>query len=257
MRAHQARLPARSISPPGYLLIGLRLGLILTLLIACVPLHYLWKAFRLPRFWPRMFLGWTGAVAGLRITSNGTPEHDGVLLSNHVSWLDILALAGTTGTAFVAHDGLAAFSLLKTLCDMNDTVFIARDDRASVGGQIDQIHAAIERRGTLTIFPEGTTSDGTGVLPYKSALLSALVPLSGGVTVQPVVLRYEDAANIAWTGAEPGFDNFLRILGRFAPVRLTIHFLPIMDDAELGNRKAMAKSAFDQAHEIFSRPEMA
>ena len=83
----------------------------------------------------------------------------------------------------------------------------------------EEVPLPMAERGALTLFPEGTTSDGTGLLPFKSSLLSALDPLPPGAVVQPVLLAYEDAARIAWVGEEHGLDNFKRILARLRPVR--------------------------------------
>lgn len=96
----------------------------------------------------------------------------------------------------------------------------------------------------LTIFPEGTTSDGTGLLPFKSSLLSAFEPLPPGVAIQPVLLDYgSDAADIAWVGEEHGLDNFLRILARRKPVVVQVKFLPPLQGAALENRKTIAQAA--------------
>ena len=217
--------------------------MLLGLLLVCVPFYYIWQLLRLPRFWPRVFLGGVGLIAGLDITIVGRFHRNALLISNHVSWLDIPALAGTAGSAFVGHSGLASIPLLKHLCAMNDTVFIARHDRASVAEQVEQVRQAISARGALTIFPEGTTSDGTALLPFKSSLLSAAEPLPGGAAVQPVLLAYRDAAQIAWVGDEHGLDNFLRILARIRPVALTIHFLPILTGNDLAGRKAITAAA--------------
>jgi 1-acyl-sn-glycerol-3-phosphate acyltransferase len=153
----------------------------------------------------------------------------------------------------VAHDGLAAFPFLKWLCEMNDTVFIARTDRSSIAAQVQQVRMAMDQRGSLTLFPEGTTSDGTGLLPCKSSLLSALEPLPRGAVVQPVLLNYEDAARIAWIGEEHGLDNFKRILARLRPVRLTMKFLPPLDHAALGDRKAISAAARAAIAEAMAR----
>jgi 1-acyl-sn-glycerol-3-phosphate acyltransferase len=144
----------------------------------------------------------------------GTPARRGAfLVANHVSWLDIPVLSGATGTAFVAHSGLAGHGLLKWLCEMNDTVFVARHDRTSVQAQVAHVRAALSDTGALAIFPEGTTSDGTGMLPFKSSLLSAIDPVPPGIVVQPVWIDYgPEAAAIAWVGDEHGVDNFLKIL---------------------------------------------
>lgn len=243
MRSAAAR-PA-AISPLGRLIIALRLVAMLTWLALCVLLHYLWRTLRLHDPWPRLFLGGIAWIAGIDVTVRGERVRRGAfLLANHVSWIDIPAIAGASGAAFVAHDGLAQFPLLRWLCEMNDTVFVARHDRASVAAQVEQVREAIRDTGALTIFPEGTTSDGTALLPFKSSLLSALDPLPAGITVQPVWLDYgAEAADIAWVGDEPGRDNFLRILARIRPIALTVHFLPALTGEALANRKTIAAAA--------------
>ena len=236
-------LPVPRIRPLGWALIVFRLLLMILLLVVCTPLHLVWRTLHLGRWWPRVFLSGIGMIAGLHLRVEGRPARGALLLANHVSWLDIPALAHATGSAFVAHDGLAAFPFLKWLCEMNDTVFVARHDRASIAQQVQQVRAAMAERGALTLFPEGTTSDGTGLLPFKSSLLSALDPLPPGAVVQPVLLAYEDAARIAWVGEEHGLDNFKRILARLRPVRLTIVFLPPLADGALADRKAISAAA--------------
>lgn len=103
---------------------------------------------------------------------------------------------------------------------------------------------ALRETGTLVIFPEGTTSDGTGVLPFKSSLLSALGGAPAGTTVQPVLLDYgRQSASLAWVGDDPGPANFLRILARGRPVDVTVVFLPALAGAQLENRKTIAAAA--------------
>lgn len=246
-----ATLEARArpaIAPVGWLRIAVRLLAMLAALLTCVPLYYLWRVARLPNPWPRRFLGAIGRIAGVRVARRGSPARRGAfLLSNHVSWMDVPVLAGASGTAFVAHSGLASVGMLKWLCDMNDTVFVARHDRASVAAQVAQVRAAITETGALTIFPEGTTSDGTGLLPFKSSLLSALDPPPPGIVVQPVLIDYgPEAPGIAWVGDEHGLDNFLKILARARPIRVTVHFLSPFDPSQVGSRKAIAAAAQEQ-----------
>jgi len=224
-------------------LVALRAILMLALLAACLPGYYLWRLLGLPRFWPRVFLAGTGVIAGLRVTVRGTHLPNALLIANHVSWLDILAIARVTGSAFVGHSGLASVTLIRHLCAMNDTVFIARHDRASVADQVEQVRFAIADTGALTIFPEGTTSNGTSLLPFKSSLLSAAEDLPEGAAVQPLLLAYEEAAEVAWVGEEHGLTNFLRILARARPVRLVLHFLPELEGEALAGRKAIAAAA--------------
>lgn len=227
----------------GWLRVTARLGLLLGLLATCVSGHAIGQALGRRKIWPRRFLAASGRICGLRIAIRGRPHHRALFLSNHVSWLDVPALAGVTGTAFVAHDGLAGMPLLRQLCSLNDTVFIARHRRATVHHQAHRVRTALDELGSLALFPEGTTSDGHGLIPFKSALLSAVEPLPPGITVQPVLLDYAEAPRIAWAGTEHGLSNFLRITARRRPIRLTIHFLQPLTGAGLAGRKAMAAAA--------------
>lgn len=235
----------RRLSVFGWTRVTLRLSAMLVLLLACVPLYYLARQVTPHNPVPRRFLAGIGVITGLRLRTRGEKVHRGAfLLANHVSWLDIPAIAATTGSAFVGHDGLASMPLLKWLCKMNDTVFVARHDRKSVAAQVAAVRTAIRDTGALTVFPEGTTSDGTGLLPFKSSLLSALEPLPDGIAVQPVLLHFgTEAAEIAWVGEEHGLDNFLRLLARRRPIELTVHFLPVLTGPELASRKTIAQAA--------------
>ena len=207
-----------------------------------VPLNLVMRLTGKPWLLPPTYLCGIGWLAGLRFTVEGKPRKNALLLANHLSWLDIMALASASRTAFVAHSGLSVSPALRWLCDQNGTVFITRDRRHTVAEQIEQIREALGRR-RLTIFPEGTTGNGRELLPFKSALLSAVGQLPAEIPVQPVALVYDEADKIAWVGAEPGLRNAMKILGRIRPVHLTLRFLPPLRGCALTDRKAMAVTA--------------
>jgi 1-acyl-sn-glycerol-3-phosphate acyltransferase len=215
------------------------------LLPAYATLHFVWRPFTEHSPWPRLFLKAVSRIVGLRITVRGERvERGAFFIANHVSWLDIPAISGLTGSAFVAHDGLSANPVLHWLCRANDTVLIARHDRTSVARQVDQVRQALRETGALTVFPEGTTNDGTHVPPFKSSLLSAIAPVPSGISVQPVWLDYgRGSEEIAWVGTEPGLANYFRLIARSEPVELTIHFLPELAGDELADRKVIATAA--------------
>lgn len=232
--------------PLGWLRVAVRGTAMVVWLILCVICDSSTRLLGLKRRWPRRFLAGIGRIAGLRVSMRGRPHHGRTLfLANHVNWLDVPALAAATGTAFVAHEGLASVPLIRWLCRLNNTVFVARHRRGSVHGQVNDVRGALTELGALTLFPEGTTSDGTDLLPFKSSLLSAVEPLPPGVTVQPVYLAYRNARSIAWVGEEHGVANFIKILARARPVELALHFLPPLHGAALNNRKTMASASRD------------
>lgn len=225
-----------------WLLVALRVAAMLAWTALVVPIHLVVRLFGQRWLVPPTYLCGLGWLAGLRFALEGKPRPHALLLANHLSWLDILALAAASRTAFVAHSGLMVSPALKWLCDQNGTVFITRDRRHTVAGQVQQVREALgERR--LTIFPEGTTSDGREMLPFKSALLSALAELPAGIPVQPVALAYDEPEAIAWVGGEPGLRNAATILARTRPVHLTLRFLRPLAGPALADRKAMAAAA--------------
>ncbi len=190
---------------------------------------------------PPLFLAIMGRAAGLRVRVEGAARPGALMLANHVSWLDILALAGTSRAIFVAHSGLTGHGGLRWLCDQNDTFYVARERRGSVAEQVAQVRNALGER-PVVIFPEGTTSDGRALLPFKSSLLSAVEPLAGEVPIQPVALDYRDAPDIAWFAGEPGMVNVNKVLSR-RRVELTIRFLEPLSGQALTDRKTMTAAA--------------
>jgi 1-acyl-sn-glycerol-3-phosphate acyltransferase len=210
--------------------------------LTLVPFHVLATAAGRRDLVPPLFLASMGRLAGLRVKTEGQLSPGALLLANHVSWLDILALAGASRAMFVAHSGLAGHRVLKWLCEQNRTVFITRDRRGSVAEQVELVRAALGPR-PLAIFPEATTNDGAALLPFRSSLLSAVEPLAGEVPIQPVALDYCDAAEIAWSGNEPGLANVRRVLARPGRIELTIRFLDPLAGEALANRKAMTAAA--------------
>ena len=209
--------------------------------LVLVPLHVLAKLAGLRELVPPVFLGTMARIAGVRVRTEGIPRPGALFLANHESWLDVLALAGASRAIFVAHSGLTVHGGLKWLCDQNDTVFITREQRGSVAGQVAQVRAALGDR-PVTIFPEGTTNDGTALLPFRSSLLAAVEPLAGQVPIQPVALDYADAPEIAWFDGEPGMANVRKILSR-RRTELTIRFLEPLAGPALANRKTMTAAA--------------
>lgn len=222
-------------------------------LLLCLPLHYLWRLFRRPSPWPRRFLAWVARAAGMRVRSVGVPlERDVLFLANHLSWLDILVLAGASGTSFVAKAEVADTPVVGWLAALNNTVFIARSERAGVRGQADALRTALASGQPVALFPEGTTDGGPEILPFRASLLAALYPPLPRVKVQPVALDYGAAAHdLAWVGEEAGLANVRKVLSRRGTAEVVLHFLAPVDP-EAGDRKALARAARDEIVEALS-----
>src|SRR3546814_6452768 len=99
---------------------------------------------------------------------------------------------------------------------MNRTVFVKRENRGGVADQINLLREALADNWSVTVFPEGTTTDGQSLLPFKTSMMQVLDPPPPAVLVQPVLLDYGPIAEwIGWIGDEAGIDNAKRIkIGR-------------------------------------------
>lgn len=222
-----------------------RLSALAGVLILCLVPHLLCRALGLRSRWPRRFLALAARSAGARVRVEGTPRrHDVFFIANHVSWIDILALGGATGTAFIAHDGVERWPVVGWLAKQNGTIFVARTDRHKVREQIGKLRAALEGHQPVALFPEGTTGDGAALLPFKPALLAGLMPPPRDLDIQPVWIDYGGATrDIAWHSDEPAGANMMRLLGREGPLPVTLHFLDPFDPEDHADRKAVAEEA--------------
>ena len=191
--------------------------------------------------WPQRFLRAGAWMCGVRVGSTGEPAgRHTLILANHTSWLDILILAGTTNCAFVSKDQLG-HGFLHWLADQNATVYVKRTHVKGAKDQAIALARALEGEKPVTVFPEGTTSPGTHLLPFRSTLLEAANYAAKDVEVRPVAIDYGAArAEVGWWH-EPGMENVLRILGRRGKLPVTVHLLEPIDRA--GDRKQLAHEA--------------
>jgi 1-acyl-sn-glycerol-3-phosphate acyltransferase len=141
----------------------------------------------------------------------------GMLLPNHVSWLDIVVINAHWPARFVAKEEVRHWPIIGWLASCAGTLFIRRGIRSDVALLGRDLVDLLQKGQTVALFAEGTTSDGSGVLPFRSALLQAAVVT--GTTVQPLALRYEmdDGAldsTPVYTGTTSFAESLWRIAGR-------------------------------------------
>lgn len=221
---------------------ALRIAGAILLFAVIGPIHVLTKALLRRSPWPPLFLSAVAWVLGARVRVVGPPASKHTLLvANHTSWLDILILGGSVGSAFVSKDNLG-HGLLHWLADQNGTIYVRRSHVKGAKDQALSLAKALEGDKPVTVFPEGTTGPGTHLLPFRSTLLEAANYAAKDVEIRPVAIDYADArAEFGWFDEEPGKDNVLRLLGRRGTVRVTVHLLPPLDRS--GDRKQLTHQA--------------
>jgi 1-acyl-sn-glycerol-3-phosphate acyltransferase len=230
--AEDARLNARA---------ALRIAGLLLLFAVLAPVHVITKLISGRSPWPPRFLAAAAWIVGARVRRKGRriARHT-LLVSNHVTWLDILVLGGATNCAFVSKAELGHPSI-HWLADQNATVYVKRSHVKGAKNQAIAIARSLEGRKPVVLFPEGTTGPGTHLLPFRSTLLEAANFAAKDVAIRPVAMDYGAAAGeIGWY-EHSGKENVLRLLGRKGTLPVTVHVLPPLDRS--GDRKTLAHEA--------------
>ena len=180
-------------------------------------------------------------IFGFTSEITGTIPRTGLLVSNHLSYLDILVLGSLTPAVFVSKADVRSWPVFGWLAALAGTVFIERERRLHVGAVNAQIQSALDDGMLVVIFPEGTSSNGADVLPFRSPLLE---PVAGGthhITISRLQysLQDGDAANEAcYWGDHSFFPHLLNLLGKRA-LHAKVHFAPY--GSSTADRKELAK----------------
>ena len=197
----------------------------------------------------------TLVILGLRFTVQGLPlKTAGAMVANHVSWLDIFALNARMPVMFVAKSEVAGWAGIGWLARATGTVFIRRD-RAEVAGQIATFRAMLTAGHRLVFFPEGTSTDGLQVLPFKPALFATFLDpglppglppgLSPGLQVQPVSVIYDAPAGtdprfFGWWGTMDFAPHLLAVIARPWGGGVSLIYHSPVPVAQFQDRKTLA-----------------
>jgi 1-acyl-sn-glycerol-3-phosphate acyltransferase len=237
---------------PASLRVPRRVATLLTASLACVAdfvLLWMWRrgtisacerAIWLHR-WCRRGIPWLG----LRVKREGPLPKPGLVVLNHLSYLDILALSAVTPCVFVAKKEVRGWPLFGLMARMAGTIFIDRKRLRDLPRVISEINGALASGMTVVIFPEGTTTDGSLVLPFRSALLEAAVRTQRPVT--PACISYDGNGkatepDLCWWGDMTFMPHLTRVF-RTPEIAVTLGFSE--EPQVITNRKHAANAARD------------
>ncbi len=191
----------------------------------------------------------------VRVIGAGVAAGNGrrvIYAANHCSWLDIPVLGGRLHACFVSKDEVARWPGVSLVARLGRTVFVSRT-RGATGRERDDMRGRLARGDDLLLFPEGTSSDGGRVLPFRSAFFSVAEGLDPPL-VQPVSVVYDRLAGLptrrsnravfAWYGDMSLGSHFWR-LAQWRGMRVTVLVHPPLDPLDFPNRKALAQAAWN------------
>jgi lyso-ornithine lipid O-acyltransferase len=195
-------------------------------------------------------------IVGIRVRVVGEMVRDRavLLVSNHVSWADILVIGSIAPLAFISKSEIASWPLVGITAKLQRTVFVDRSRRQQTGDAIAEIIKRIAGGTTMVLFAEGTSSDGNRVLPFRSALVGAVKEAGNrsesGILIQPMSICYTGINGlpmgrqyrplIAWYGDLDFIPHIRRLMATGAVDAVVTFGEPLTADGST-DRKAMAK----------------
>lgn len=193
------------------------------------------------RAWSRTLL----VILGVRLDIEGELPPAGVMLvANHVSWLDIVAIHASLSCHFVSKAEVANWPLIGWMARQAGTLFLVRERQRDAMRINRHIAVRLEQGERLAVFPEGTSSDGRGLLPFYAALLEPAAQT--GAPVAPLLIRYlnrdgRQTDRPAYHGDISLWQSLQGVL-RGGPVHARLAFLPLISTADQ-DRRALARAA--------------
>ena len=254
----------RAPTPAGRARAALRLALLLAAIAAALAAFGLVRAVERPLHEPRR--PWTPgvkragfraalAIVGLRWRAVGRPLTGlGAQVSNHTSWLDIFALNAACRVTFVSKAEVRGWPLVGWMAAISGTVFITRR-RGDAVAQQALLRERLAAGDTLAFFPEGTSTDGRRVLPFKSTLFAVFLgPGLENAAIQPVTLAYEAPEEervdlYGWWGDMTLAAHLMEVLATRRRGRVTILYHAPIALRDRPERKALARRAEDVVRE--------
>jgi len=243
--------------------------LFMLLTIPIMPVQALLIASRLPlrRYLPYWYHNAVCKLLGIRVHLSGAPIAAGpvLLVSNHISWLDIPVLGSIAPLSFVAKNEVATWPFVSMLAKLQRTVFIDRTRRSSVAETRGQILERLTAKERVILFAEGTSSDGNQVLPFKSSLFAAIEPSGSngeGHLVQTIAIVYtrvhglpmnrQQRPAVAWYGDMDMLSHAWGVL-KLGPLDVQVRLGEPVAMSAVGDRKMLAVHAYEQVRVDFSQ----
>ncbi|QDH12900.1 1-acyl-sn-glycerol-3-phosphate acyltransferase [Formicincola oecophyllae] len=221
--------------------------------------------------WPRVF--WRGVcrIMGMKVRVLGKPAATStaarkrrpvIYVVNHTSWMDIAVLGSIMPTIFISKDEVRHWPLVGILTKLGSTLYVTRTPQTA-SAEISEISARLREGYDITFFPEGTTSDGAGVLPFLSSLFAIAKPPRTAASapdedaprplVQPVSLVYDQLEGLptgrnrrssvfSWYG-DMEFGPHFKELSAWRAMRASVMFHAPLDPETFPTRKKLAAEA--------------
>ncbi|WP_068170512.1 lysophospholipid acyltransferase family protein [Neokomagataea thailandica] len=201
-----------------------------------------------------------GGIRTAKDVKNG--QRPVVYVANHTSWLDIATMGGVIPTVFVAKGEVSGWPLIGTVSRLGRSIFVSRN-RQNTGRELEDMSQRLWHGDDIMLFPEGTSTDGTRVLPFLSSFFAIAKPgrleqagmaTPPPVLIQPVSLVYDRLEGLpvglmrrkvfSWFG-DMDLAPHVWAFGQWRTMRATVLFHPPLDPEQFRSRKVLAREAYN------------
>jgi lyso-ornithine lipid O-acyltransferase len=207
----------------------------LALTLPLMPVQWIIRSKRLPRHYHRILCRILGMAVEVQ---GGLPKGTLLLVSNHLSWLDIPVLSSITPLSFIAKQEVASWPLFGFMAKLQGSIFVDRERRSNTDTENEEIEKRLKAGHTVLLFPEGTTTDGSHILPFKSSYFGSVT--NQNIPVIPLTITYsENPEFYAWYGEAELLPHLWKVI-KSGPIKVRVVIHPVLATA---NRKTMANEA--------------
>jgi len=233
----------------------------LSLTLLLMPIQAILLRFKHPaaRALPQIYHRMVCRILRVELQIEGNVPSVGLIVANHVSWLDIPVLSAAARVSFVAKKDVASWPFFGTLARLQNTVFVDRERRHSTGQSRNEMLHRLRAGEVLVLFPEGTSNNGRHLQPFKSTFFAAVDGTD--MPIVPVTLVYRSQHGLPLTLRQwPGVAWYgdMRLLPHLwaalkgGPLKVRVIFHAALSLPEHGDRKALAAEAEKQVRQALA-----
>lgn len=204
---------------------------------------------------PKLYFKILLIIFGIKINSKGDEENKNILyISNHASYLDIIILGSRLNALFVAKSEISKWPLINRVVKLGKTIFVDRKKILDIKYQVSVLEQKLTSGINIILFPEGTSSDGSRVLPFKSSLFAVTEKKLLNHYVQPISISYTGMDGLpmcrkflpffAWYGNMDLAPHAWKFLG-LSSCEVDLYFHKKIPFSKFNSRKDASKYCFD------------
>ena len=187
-------------------------------------------------------------ILGLKAEASGNfVTNPSLIVSNHISWLDIVVISAHGSCTFVSKSDVKNWPVIGWLANLSGTLFVQRDAKWAINETKQKIQTSLKNGRSVVVFPEGTTTNGNSVKPFKSALYQSISEFGG--TIQAIALHYStisgDYSHAAYIDDDDFVTHLLRVM-QMPETRVKLTLLAPHHCEKNSDRKELADLTYQQ-----------